>query len=185
MSHGPFSELSFECHKYVICGLPAPRCGDGVHRLLGTSGSGRQYLWIYYILTHRSSYTPVQEKLLPWVIDFVADARTLPRDVGGVPGEAGGGGSSFRLYSGFMSSWLNSPRTAAGPAARRSHERTRGPLEREGVVLAVLTAGIDHSGSDLVDETLVDCAPEPRSVQPAQIHAGDDSSASRFDELVH
>jgi len=53
------------------------------------------------------------------------------------------------------------------------------------VVLAVLTAGIDHSGSDLVDETLVDCAPEPRSVQPAQIHAGDDSSASRFDELVH
>ena len=60
-----------------------------------------------------------------------------------------------------------------------------GALEREGVVLAVLTAGIDPSGSDLVDETLVDRAPEPRSVQPGQIHAGDDSSASRFDELVH
>src|SRR5215467_9651356 len=76
MSHGPFSELSFECHKYLICGLPAPRCGDGVHRLLGTSGNSRQYLWIYYILTHRSSYTLLPEKLLPWVIDFVANASS-------------------------------------------------------------------------------------------------------------
>src|SRR5215472_17855124 len=58
-------------------------------------------------------------------------------------------------------------------------------LKRERVVLAVLTAGIDPSGGYLVHEAFVDGAPEPRRMQPGQIHASDDSPASRLDELAH
>src|SRR5215469_9307844 len=71
MSHGPFGVLSFECHKDVICGVAAPGCGDGVHRLLNTGGSSRQFVSIYYILAHRNSYTLLTGKMLPSVIDFI------------------------------------------------------------------------------------------------------------------
>src|SRR5215467_12990347 len=157
MSHGPFSELSFECHKYLICGLPAPRCGDGVHRLLGTSGNSRQYLWIYYILTHRSSYTLLPEKLLPWVIDFVAMhcQAALPQACPDSPPRRRGStrrsrGRRFvisplqRLHVELAESLLG-PQPARLPGDRMSEHGAR---EREGVVLAVLTAGIDPSGSD-------------------------------------
>ena len=58
-------------------------------------------------------------------------------------------------------------------------------LKREGVVYAVPTSGIDPSGGDLLDEALVDGAPELGRIEPFQIHAGDDSAASALHELAH
>lgn len=52
----------------------------------------------------------------------------------------------------------------AGARTQRASEHRA--TEREGVVLAILTSGIDRSGGDLIEETLVDDAPHWRGGRP-------------------
>src|SRR6266567_1695193 len=62
---------------------------------------------------------------------------------------------------------LDEPRIGPGlaglpPDGTREHR----PLEGEGVVLAILAACVDAGGGDLIDESLVDDASQPGSIEP-------------------
>jgi hypothetical protein len=61
----------------------------------------------------------------------------------------------------------------------------RRALECERMELAILAARVGLGGTDLVEKALIDDPPEPRGIQPIQIHACNHSAAAALYELSY